>query len=493
MYFFWSEKLEVVKNYAHTGAYSIVALQEMNLAYKYPTIYWSCACLVNDSGSLEDNSEEEIVDIYEPEADDFANGVTFIDLPNKKQKIRKTSSTDYAKLARAINKIKDAGIEIKPVSINNSGFSFRPDEENNTIFFGMKGLLNVSDDLVKQIIDNRPYNSIKDFYYRISPKRQSMVSLIKSGAFDEFIDDRKFNMAWYLWEVCDKKKRITLQNMSGLIKYKLIPTETEEFQQAKRIYEFNRYLKTVCKVNSQIYQLDDRAINFLSEFDYTDLIEGTTLNAKTWDKKYQTWMDIFRSWIVENKDEILQKLNSAIFKEDWIKYASGSVSAWEMEVMCFYYHEHELKDVNSEKYGFNDFFKLPSEPEVERSFRKGDKIINLYKLGKLCGTCIAKDNNKSTITLLTTTGVVTVKFNKQYYSMFNKVLFEKNSDGTKTTIEKSWFNRGSKLVIQGMRSGEAFIAKKYASSGTHTMYKITEVLPNGDIIVQDERVSVGDE
>ena len=59
-----------------------------------------------------------------------------------------------------------------------------PDPENNQILFGMKGMLNVGDDVVEKIIDNRPYSSPKDFLYRINPNRQVMVSLIKGGAFD---------------------------------------------------------------------------------------------------------------------------------------------------------------------------------------------------------------------------------------------------------------------------------------------------------------------
>jgi len=45
-------------------------------------------------------------------------------------------------------------------------------------------MLNVGDDVVEKIIDNRPYLSPKDFLYRINPNRQVMVSLIKGGAFD---------------------------------------------------------------------------------------------------------------------------------------------------------------------------------------------------------------------------------------------------------------------------------------------------------------------
>ena len=41
-----------------------------------------------------------------------------------------------------------------------------------------------------------------------------------------------------------------------------------------------------------------------------------------------------------------------IFKADWEKYAGdANYSAWEMEVLCFYKHEHELAKVDMNKYG----------------------------------------------------------------------------------------------------------------------------------------------
>ena len=44
-------------NAAHTLGYSIVGLQEMNLAYKYPIIFWNTANLIVNSGAM--NLEEE--------------------------------------------------------------------------------------------------------------------------------------------------------------------------------------------------------------------------------------------------------------------------------------------------------------------------------------------------------------------------------------------------------------------------------------------------
>ena len=119
--------------------------------------------------------------------------------------------------------------------------------------------------------------------------------------------------------------------MGGLIKYNLLPQETEEQKIAFKVYEFNRYLKAMCKIDANSYKLDNRAIDFLISIGYDELInDDFILNAKVWDKKYQNWMDIFREWINKNKEEILDKLNTEIFIEDWNKYAKGTISAWEM-------------------------------------------------------------------------------------------------------------------------------------------------------------------
>ena len=452
-------------NASHTLAYSMLALQEMNLAYKYPLIFWDCACLITDSGGEES-----------------------VELEKKKSK-----STDYKKIATAIGKMKQAGVTVEPPNINTSSYTFTPDVNNNKIVFGLSGILNVGEDVIQNTINNRPYHSPKDYLNKVKPKRQAMISLIKGGAFDSMID-RKTCMAWYIWETCNKKKRITLQNLPGLIKYGLLPENSEETIMARKVYEFNRYLKTVCKSIAQSYILDERAIDFLTKNNYDNLItsfgdSNFYLNIKIWDKKvYQEWMNVFRAWIAENHDEILNSLNTKIFKEEWDKYAFGTISAWEMEALCFYYHDHELKEVNFGKYGIINFFDLSEDPIIDKSFQRGGRTINIFKLQKICGTCIAKDKNKSMVSLLTPEGVVNIKFRKEYFSLFDRQISVRQEDGTKKVVEKSWFNRGSMILIQGIRSGDSFIPKKYASSSSHQLYKINQIMPNGDLMLQSERL-----
>lgn len=480
----------------HALAYSILGLQTGYIATHWNPVYWNTACLIVNSGSLEDASKSEIVDIYAPEADDLANGITFEDLPDRSGKVRKTASTDYSKVAKAIGEIRDSGVEVSLLDINKSGFGFKPDAANNRILYGLKGAANISDDFIKQIIANRPYVSMYDFYARVHPKAQQMVSLIKGGAFDS-LEPRYQAMVEYVWLKCDKKKRITLQNLPGLIRYGLLPEDTTERIEARRFYEFTRYLKAECKYlpDPSLYLANDIVIEFLNAHDLSDLLiintesRRTFIDVKMWDKVYQKQMDVFRDWIASDKEGILNALNDTIFMEEWEKYGKGNLSSWEMDALCFYYHPHELIDANTYKYGISNYKDLPEVPVVERIYQRGNASIPIYRLNKICGTCIAKDKAKSTVYLLTTQGVVTVKFTKEYFSMFDRRISTIDpTTGKKKFLENSWFNRGSMIMVKGFRREDMFVSRNYAASSGHQLYRITQVLPNGDLELQGERV-----
>ena len=76
---------------------------------------------------------------------------------------------------------------------------------------------------------------------------------------------------------------------------------------------------------------------------------------------------------------------------------------------------------------------------------------------------------------MTTTGVVTVKFSRDFYAMFKKQISEVAADGTKKVKEKSWFSRGTKLIVAGYRRDDTFVCKKYKNTFGHQLYRITEV------------------
>ena len=160
-----------------------------------------------------------------------------------------------------------------------------------------------------------------------------------------------------------------------------------------------------------------------------------------------------------------------------------------MESLCFYYHDHELTDINTLKYGIVNFFDLPSEPQVDYFFKRAGRNIPIFKLHKIAGTIISKDNIKSSVTLLTTKGVVNVKFTKEYYAMFNRQISEVQADGSKKVLEKGWFSRGVKIMVTGYRREDTFVAKTYKSTPTHQLYKIIDI-KDGNITLEHERINV---
>lgn len=441
----------------HTTPYTVIALQELNLYYKYPTIYWNTACLSVNAGSADEDAEDQ-------------------------------KSTDYAKIATAIGDITSRGVVVSLADINESRFGFKPDAKNNRIVFGLKGINSVGDDLVRLIVKNRPYTSMLDFMEKVKINRQAMVALVKGGAFDELEGaTREAVMATYIRATCEPKKRLTLQNFNGLVHADLIPVE---LTLQKRIFNFNKALKANCKVK-EYYVFPEPFMKFLEENFETDkmILIGNypAMLQSVWDKAYKKVMDKARDWLKENQETTLAAYNEIIFMEDWNKYCKGSVSAWEMESICFYYHEHELAYVNRLKYGISEFSSKPQEPEVEYFFHKGGKEIPIFKLCLIVGTVIGKNKMKGMVSLLTTDGVVNVKFRPEFFAMYDKQLSEKQEDGTKKITEKSWFNRGSKIMLTGFRRNDQFVPKTYARTATHTLYKIDSVDEEGNLELRSER------
>ena len=498
-------------NLSHTLAYSLIALQEMNLAYRYPIMFWNCACLISDAGGAEGEEEEdetaieetkheevygnEIIDFNEDEdeiessyeeAEDCDGYPAEIMVTPDGTKRKKVKSTNYGKIASAIGKIKSSGVNVAPPDINKSSYTFSPDIENNTIRYGMSGITKVGEELVKTIMDGRPYKSVEDFLERIKINKPQMVNLIKSGAFDCF-GDRVEIMQQYVNSISDVKKRITLQNMKMLIDFGLIP---DDYDMERRVYNFNKYLKKM-KLDAEFYGLDDVAFNFYStNFDIDRLVScgdtesGFKIRQTVWDNYYQKHMDVIRPYVQKHAGELLQSVNHRLTADTWDKYCEGSLSKWEMDSVSFYSHEHELADLRTDYYELSDFAELPEEPEIERAIPIKGKLVPILRLHRIAGTVLDRDKAKKTVTLLTTSGVVTVKIFGGVFAQYDKQISERGADGKKHVIEKSMFSRGNKIIVCGVRDGDSFRAKKYSRTPFHLVEQIVEVDSTGHMVTR---------
>ena len=477
----------------------------MNLAYRYPIVYWNTANLIVDSGGVQiedvdEEDEDEIQAVLLENSIEYMNTQEYLDEEeeeeweeaneenietNEDKKKKKNKVVDYGRIASIIGKMSDYGIKVSPPDINQSSFTFTPIAKDNVILYGLRGITRVSTDKINEIMAMRPYESLKDFLMKIKVNKLQMINLIKSGAFDNIENiPREEIMAEYIDMITDKKQRLTLQNMSMLIAKNQIP---DDMQFYAKLFSFNKFLKT-CK-NGIYYELNDAAIRFIDNHFDIDIIEdGIRVLQKTWDNIYKKAMEPMRQYLKDNKEEALAKLNKVLYDEIADKYADGNISKWEMDSISFYYHEHELEKAKND---FDDFFKLSEEPEIEYSFQgNNEQEVKIYKLYKIIGTVIDKDKNRNTITLLTPTGVVNVKIYKNQYAIYDKQLSERGEDGKKHVIEKSWFSRGTKLMIQGIRRNNDFIPKKRKQSIYPIISKITNVDEYGNLTFQYERMEV---
>ena len=491
-------------NKSHTLAYSLIGLQELNLGYRFPIEFWNCACLIADSGGAEivDEDEDEIEEITEEipvsssYIEEFTNENDEVEEDSEDTtttKKKKVASTNYGKIATAIGKMKMSGINVTLPDINDSTFTFSPDAEKHLIRYGLSGISRIGKDLIQTIINNKPYKSMEDFLTRVKVTKPQMVNLIKSGAFDKLCGDRIAAMNIYIRRVSEPKKRITLQNMAMLIKFKLLP-ENLEFEQ--KVYNFNKYLKKMKLDN--YYGLDNIAYQFFeSNYDIdklrpTDNTEsGFAILQTTWDNIYQNAMDRVRNYIKPNQQKLLSDLNECLFKEQWDKYAEGSISKWEMDSVSYYSHEHELDRMNDYINGISNFFSLAEEPAIDTIIPIKGTQIPLFKIYRIAGTVLDRDKSKKTVTLLTKEGVVTTKIFGQVFSYYDKQLSERGTDGKKHVVEKSWLSRGNKIVVTGIRRGDQFVAKKYKKTPYHLVEIIDDIDDYDMLVTRGKRV--GDE
>lgn len=485
-HYVWDILISMNKGYgfntAHTLSYSLIGVQEANLAYKYPTIYWNTANLIVDSGSLEENED---------------------------------SGTKYGKMAAAIDNLRKHDQTVILPAINKAEYGFKPDVNTNEIIFAFKAIQGCSTELAKAIIANRPYDNFTDFLNKINMLKQNenikwgdttVINLIKAGCFDELENrPREDIMSDYIRQISQPLKSLSYSNLPRLKDLGLLTPEQEKYE--LRLYNFKQYVcssqffaySTGKSANTKYYRLDHKFAepyffeHFESEMqenkDFAIDEQGYICVKKgSLDRVFDKLMLDFKKKVLCNP-EVLNALNQNRFEILYQQKAPGTLSRWEMETLTYYFHDHELANVNNELYHIEDYFSLSETPKVTQTFLFKGKKCNRFELTRICGTVLDKDKNHESISLLTPTGLVIVKLQKGQFGFYDRRLSaideEKN---TKTVAEEGWFKRGTLLMITGFRRGDQFVAKKYKDSiYRHSVSKIIKIEDDGLLSLQSER------
>lgn len=466
----------------HCLAYSIEAVQEMNLATKFPKTYWACACLTVNAkqgvGEEEDNGE-----------------------------VSSGGTSDYAKISKAISKMQMQNIKVELPDINESQIDFRPKEDS--ILFGLGGLKGVSTDSFKTIISNRPYTSYKDFYDKMNnikdeeagelktvlPTAQ-MISLIKSGAFRNIEKkSRKEIIEEYLGYEMDKtpkynKDKITMRDLGKIVEGGKIP---KEYDYLGKLYYYKEWLddeavnadKTTYNFSeeSPVRFFKENCVPFLKEDNYSIISNVYSVKVKDFKKFYDNRMAPLKEWLATK--EAVNAFNSSARKgyidSLFEKYCEGTEQHWEMDSVGYYSDKHELYNVQLGQYNGENMVPVNLFEDMPSQMIKGQDYY-------LMGTITDVNKTKRLISVLTlNSGVIDVKFNDALFIEYTKKIVEIDSVGKKNILEEPWLQKGSTIIVNGARREGTFLCKRAYSKNRFTMGLITKLQDSGNCVIKFKR------
>ena len=507
----------------HTIGYSTILMQELHLITNYPPIYWACAVLQIESGAIEMEADDDDEDDDETET--------------------KEKNTNYDVIGGAIAMLQRQGVVIDYPDINEAQNGFAPNEKDNTIIYGFKSLSGVNNKASEIIMNNRPYTSLRDFYERLCLTKhevalkggktqmkalisnKQMISLIKSGAFDKLEGKpRKEIMRDYINWTTPKKANLNVKHIEDLDARGLLD---ERFDECMKYYNFKMYLqggqhKQDDKVKAvKWYLLDgedaeDTAYCVNRFFDlFPELVEGkhwkwaddvdaygepiwiaTGGSAKgSFEYLYKQHLAPLTSFM--KSEECLSAYNESLFRDVFYEFEKGTNAKWEMEAMCMYHDTHEIAHINKELYNIVDFEELDEEPEVVDWWYRKDKdtgeeiAIPKFRIDTICGTVLGRNKTKHTVSLLTESGVVNVKYYGGQFSFYDRQISVPNEKGGKKIVERSWFTRGNILLIHGIRRGDQFRPKVYKNTSyAHSTELVERVYDDGYMTLLEERYNL---
>ena len=493
----WSYCIEPLCRYSfsviHALSYSIVALQEMNLATKYNPLYWDCACLCVNSGNSvtdlgdDDGSNDDSVDDSVNEKSDSGNdpvdgSVNGASAPEGK-KAPKRIAPNYGKIAKAISDIQQRGVDVTLPDINESDVDFLPNTSKNAIEYSLGAISGVGAELVQTIIKSRPYASLNDFCAKVQATDGEMISLIKSGCFDALEKkDRREILRDYCrisaGRSCALPATLTMVHLRKAIGDLGMDESFAPYVGAIKIMNFCQYARDnfAKSEDKKKYVVPvGHCCDFFSSAiaptlnaaknDYENGPEGTLFVKMTALAKAQTqaiapaigWLNS-ETGRKAYSDALIAKTADAMMGEN----AEGSLSDWEMETLVYYHSEHPLACVDRAQYDIRPFDMLPETPATHtETARDGHQYKANDSLCTIVGTVVNADSAKHIVSLLTPDGVVSVKLFKNNYVTYAKRISYNDPDhpGHKITIEDSWFRRGTKLLVNGYRQENMFFAK----------------------------------
>ena len=196
--------------------------------------------------------------------------------------------------------------------------------------------------------------------------------------------------------------------------------------------------------------------------EYSFIPDGIAVKKSALEREHKKLIQPLKDYFLspEGAEAFAKHMRALYVEQVWERDCSGSQAQWEMEQMCFYHEKHELADVSESVYGVSDFTKLPETPrKTSYTNAKGEKK-ETYDTTAIMGTIVNVENNRKSVWLLTTHGVVTVKFYAEAFNRYKNPISQVDpKTGKKTVIDRAWLKRGERILVYGYRREDAFVAR----------------------------------
>lgn len=172
---------------------------------------------------------------------------------------------DKYSIKTAIKMAKRMGYNFVGADINKSGWNFRFDDENKLVYWSMRNIKQVSEDIAKKIEEHQPYVDFNDFITRgkeFGVTKRVVDPLITLGAFDS-LDCAGQIKEWYIKNNKLKKadrEALGIEGKEQEAEY--IAKKYEELMNRPRQDRENEYLGVVITMDASKFTVNKRCIDF---------------------------------------------------------------------------------------------------------------------------------------------------------------------------------------------------------------------------------------
>lgn len=172
---------------------------------------------------------------------------------------------DKYSIKTAIKMAKRMGYRFAGVDINKSGWNFKFDDQNKIVYWSMRNIKQVSEDISKKIEDNQPYADFNDFVTRgkeFGVSKRVLDPLVTLGAFDSLNCEDQIK-EWYIKNNKLKKadrEALGIETKEQELEY--ITHKYEELINRPRQDKENEYLGVVVTIDTGKFVVNKKCISF---------------------------------------------------------------------------------------------------------------------------------------------------------------------------------------------------------------------------------------